>query len=190
MLSHRYDDALVFAAKAHRTQTRKASQIPYIAHLLSVSALVIEQGGSEDCAIAALLHDAVEDQGGLGMADRIEAAFGPIVRRIVMECSDREDDCDTPWQVRKDRYIAHITDKSPEAILVTTADKLHNATAILNDLRQMGPAVFDRFTAGRDGTLWYYRALADALSLRAPDALGDRLDAVVRTIEAEVSSIG
>lgn len=184
MLTHRFDDALAYAARLHRGQCRKGSGIPYIAHLLSVSALVLEYGGDEDQAIGGLLHDAVEDQGGLAEAARIEARFGPRVARIVLACSDSLADRKEPWQERKTRYLAGIAAKSDDAVLVTACDKLHNATAILTDLRDEGARVFDRFTARRDGTLWYYRALSDALAQRLPGRLSRRLDDVVRRIEA------
>lgn len=187
MLSHRFDDALAFASETHRGDLRKASDIPYISHLLSVCALTLEYGGDEDCAIAALLHDAVEDHGGLAMADQIGEKFGTKVRDIVLECSDRSDDQDTPWRVRKDAYLASIAQKSDAAILVTTCDKLHNATTILNDLRCDGLSIFSRFTAGRDATLWYYRELLDRLSMRAPYALTLRLSIIVAQIESDVS---
>lgn len=187
MLSHRFDDALAFASQIHRAQRRKGSDVPYISHLLSVCALTLEYGGDEDCAIAALLHDAVEDHGGLAMADQIEEKFGTTVRDIVLECSDRGDDQDTPWRFRKDAYLASIPRKSEAAILVTSCDKLHNATMILNDLRNDGLSVFSRFSAGRDEVLWYYRQLLDRLSMRAPYALTLRLSIIIAQIEADVS---
>ena len=184
MLTHRFDDALQFAARAHRDQWRKATRIPYIAHLLGVCSLVLDYGGDEDQAIGGLLHDAVEGQGGQAMLATISDRFGPRVAAIVLACSDSTDQAKEPWKDRKLRYLAGIADKSDDAILVTACDKLHNATAILTDLEQDGPAVFDRFTAGRDGTLWYYRELATALSTRLPGPLTDRLAATVARIEA------
>ncbi|MEE4188977.1 MAG: HD domain-containing protein [Roseobacter sp.] len=185
MLTDRFDDAFGFAASAHRSQSRKVSGVPYIAHLMSVSALTLEYGGDEDCAIAALLHDAVEDQGGMAMAETIGARFGSRVRGIVLECSDRTSNNDNaPWRTRKERYIAQIMTKSDDAILVTSCDKLHNASSIVADMDVLGTRVFDRFRGKRDGTLWYYRALADALSTRAPGPLNTRLSAVVSHLEA------
>ena len=184
MLTHRFDDALRYASALHRTQFRKVSNIPYIAHLMSVSALVLEYGGDEDQAIAGLLHDAVEDQGGLNTLDHIRQTYGPRVAGIVMECSDNDGEDKLPWQDRKDAYIASIASKSDDAILVTGCDKLHNATTILTDLQVLGPQVFDRFTAKRDGTLWYYRTLSDALTPRAPAPLSTRLAETVTAIEA------
>ncbi len=184
MLTHRFDDALQFAARSHRDQWRKATRIPYISHLLGVCSLVLDHGGDEDQAIAALLHDAVEDQGGDAMLATISDRFGARVAAIVLACSDSTDQTTEPWKVRKDRYLAGIAEKDDDAVLVTACDKLHNATAILNDLETDGPAVFDRFTAGRDGTLWYYRGLAEALCARLPGPLTDRLATTVTRIEA------
>ncbi|MDG4649071.1 HD domain-containing protein [Roseibacterium sp. SDUM158017] len=184
MLTERFDAALAYARAAHATQTRKATAIPYMSHLMAVSSLVLEAGGDEEQAIAGLLHDAIED------ADATEtglaAQFGERVARIVAECSDHHGGTEKAgWQTRKDAYLAGIATKSPDAVLVTTCDKLHNATAILEDLRAIGPTVFDRFTAGRDGTLWYYDGLAQALSARMPGPLAGRLSRVVAELHAE-----
>jgi (p)ppGpp synthase/HD superfamily hydrolase len=187
MLSDRFDDALGFAAQLHRDQRRKGAETPYIAHLLSVAALTLEYHGDEDCAIAALLHDAVEDQGGLAIAKTIENRFGARVARIVIECSDRGDDQDTPWHTRKTRYIASLADKSADAVLVTSCDKLHNATAILEDIVSEGLSVFNRFSAPRADVIWYYRELAEALQNRAPGPLTARLSKTVAQIEYWVS---
>ncbi len=184
MLTDRFDDALGLAAKLHRTQARKVSNIPYIAHLLAVTALVLEHGGDEDQAIAALLHDAVEDQGGMATAEMIRRRFGDRVADCVLACSDTTAPDTEPWTLRKERYLASLATKSPEALLVTSCDKLHNASSILVDLQVIGPEVFERFTAKRDGTLWYYRSLADALTRLRPGPLSDRLDATVAEIEA------
>ncbi|MAM61731.1 HD domain-containing protein [Maritimibacter sp. UBA3975] len=183
MLTDRFDDALSLAARLHRTQTRKGSGIPYISHLMAVSALVIENGGDEDQAIAGLLHDAVEDQGGQETADMIRATYGDRVADIVLACSDAVDQSRIAWRDRKNRYLASLATKGEDALLVTSCDKLHNATAILTDLRAHGPAVFDRFTARRDGTLWYYRQLADTLTRVRPGPLSDRLAATVAALE-------
>jgi len=183
MLTHRFDDALSLAARLHRSQVRKGAGIPYISHLIAVSGLVLEYDGDEDQAIAGLLHDAVEDQGGLATRDLIARQFGDRVARIVMACSDNDGEADTPWKPRKLAYLAGIATKGEDALLVTSCDKLHNATTILEDLRRHGPGVFDRFTAKRDGTLWYYRALAQALSSSRPGYLSDRLSRVVTDLE-------
>lgn len=188
MLTHRYDDALGYAARLHRDQRRKGSGIPYISHLLSVSALVLEYGGDEDQAIGGLLHDAVEDQGGQKTAREIDSLFGSRVVQIVQDCSDSDGDTKAPWKPRKLAYLAGIASKSEDAVLVTACDKLHNATTILFDLQTIGPDVFNRFTARRDGTLWYYHELARALSTRLPGPLTVRLADTVAQIEAQTGS--
>lgn len=169
MLSERYDAALAFASALHRSQTRKGSGIPYIAHLLSVSALVIEAGGDEDQAIAALLHDAVEDQGGLPTLARIEAEFGAPVARIVADCTDADTIPKPPWRQRKEAYLAALPRKPEASLLVALADKVHNARAIIADKARQGDAAFDRFRGGRDGTIWYYRSCAAAFLGRIAD---------------------
>lgn len=186
VLSNRFGAALMFAESSHRQQTRKGSDIPYVAHLLAVTALVLEHGGDEDQAIAALLHDAVEDQGGPEMADRIRLRFGDRVAAIVLACTDSLATPKPPWRARKAAYIATIPGKTDDAILVTLADKTHNATAIVEDRRVVGEAIWHRFTGGRAGTLWYYRALADALAARAPGPLAERLQRTVAELESPV----
>jgi (p)ppGpp synthase/HD superfamily hydrolase len=162
LLSARFDSALVFAAQLHATQARKGSGVPYIAHLLAVASLVLEHGGTEDDAIAALLHDAVEDQGGRATRDRIRALFGVAVTAIVDGCSDTDQTPKPPWKQRKEAYIAHLPDASASVRLVSLADKVHNAQTILHDYRRMDAALWSRFTAGRDDQLWYYRSLVQA----------------------------
>ena len=171
MLTDRFENALSLAARLHRTQTRKGSGIPYISHLMAVSALVIEYGGGED-------------QGGQATADMIRATYGARVADIVLACSDSVQQDKEDWQWCKDRYIASLATKGEDALLVTSCDKLHNATAILTDLREHGPGVFDRFTAKRTGTLWYYRQLADRLTEIRPGPLSDRLAETVAALEA------
>jgi GTP pyrophosphokinase len=183
-LGPRFSDALAFANEVHGAQLRKGTTIPYIAHLLAVAALVIEAGGSEDAAMAALLHDAVEDQGGRAMLDRIHARFGAEVAEIVEACTDADVAPKPPWRERKEAYVAAIPHKSKDALLVSLADKVHNAGAILNDYREIGEPLWSRFNGGRAGTLWYYRALADALRGRTPTALWQRLEDAVVALEA------
>src|SRR4051794_26534697 len=164
-LSERFNDALVFTAELHCTQTRKgADEIPYISHLLGVASLVIEAGGDEDMAIAALLHDAVEDQGGYETLRRIHQRFGERVAHIVEGCTDDFTGHNrTAWCERKTRYIQHVREHSDEETrVVSLADKVHNARTILLDHIEVGDMVFNRFRAGKEGTLWYYRALVDA----------------------------
>jgi len=173
----------VFAAQTHRTQRRKGSGIPYVGHLLGVCSLVIEDGGSEDEAIAALLHDAAEDQGGERMLAEIRARFGEHVADIVAACSDTFETPKPPWQERKQTYIDHL-DGEPEAVLrVSLADKLFNARAILRDYLLVGDVIWARFKAGRDGQLWYYRELADHFSRLLPERMAAELTEVVGELE-------
>jgi len=181
--SARFREALIFAAQLHATQTRKGTNIPYIAHLLAVAAIALEYGAGEVEATAALLHDAVEDQGGLPMLERIRELFGADVAAIVDGCTDSYTEPKPAWRKRKEDYIAHIADTSPSVRLVSCADKLHNARAILADLRTHGETVWSRFKGGRDGTLWYYRALADALTEAEKNSLTEELERVVTEVE-------
>lgn len=184
-LSERFDHALAYAATAHRQQVRKGSGVPYVAHVLAVAALVIEFGGDEDEAIAALLHDAVEDQGGLTRLADIESRFGLRVAGIVSECSAEAKD-GAGWRARKLRYLAALDSVSPSAVLVSVADKAHNARSILTDLRRAGPPVWDRFNAPEADQRWYYRELLGAYRRRAAgdDRIGPLVDDLAATVEA------
>ena len=187
MLSQRFHDAARLATELHAGQTRKGTQIPYVSHLLAVTALVIEYGGNEDQAIAALLHDAVEDQGGLRTLSEIRERFGDPVADVVDALSDAYGDADTvkpPWRERKEAYLAALPTHPPSALLVSAADKLHNATTILRDLRSQGNTIWDRFNGGRDGTLWYYRALVSAFEELGPSSLAAELKLVVEAMTA------
>lgn len=173
MLTSRFVDALSHAFELHQEQFRKQTEIPYISHLMSVSALVLEDGGSEDEAIAALLHDAVEDQGGARTLEEIRQRFGAQVAQIVEACSDSVTDdpaTKAPWVERKRAYLDHVEHKSSGALRVTAADKLHNARSVLADYRVIGEKLWERFSGGFEGTLWYYRALADRLGARCPES--------------------
>lgn len=186
-LGEAFQEALGFAAELHRTQTRKASEVPYIGHLLSVAGLVIEADGTETEAIAALLHDAAEDQGGQDTLARIQQRFGEQVAAIVEECSDTVVTPKPPWRQRKEAYIAHLDKASPSAILVSIADKLDNARAILRDFRREGPAVWQRFnTTDPYDHLWYYRSLLGVYRRRSDVWLIDELEAVIRQLEEEI----
>jgi (p)ppGpp synthase/HD superfamily hydrolase len=179
----RFEEALEFAAATHRTQVRKGSGIPYVGHLLGVCSLVIEDGGSEDEAIAALLHDAAEDRGGERMLAEIRTRFGDNIADIVAACSDTFEMPKPPWQERKQTYIEHL-DSQPEAVLrVSLADKLFNARAILRDYLVVGDQIWDRFKAGRDGQLWYYRELADRFSRLLPGRMAVELTEVVQELD-------
>jgi (p)ppGpp synthase/HD superfamily hydrolase len=183
ILSARFEKALVFATQLHREQTRKGTTIPYIAHLLGVASIVLEHGGNEDEAIAALLHDAIEDQGGASTREEIRRRFGETVVAIVNGCTDAEVIPKPPWRARKEAYIAHMAHASPSVRLVSAADKLHNARAILADYRVLGEALWKRFNGGKAGTLWYYRSLVSAFRARGTNSLVEELDRVVSEIE-------
>jgi GTP pyrophosphokinase len=179
----RLAEAITYALNIHAAQMRKGAQTPYIGHLLGVASLVIEHGGDEDQAIAAVLHDAIEDCGAAQEAV-IAARFGARAAAIVRGCTDADTLPKPDWQLRKDRYIAHLEHADADILLVSCADKLHNARAILTDLQTHGAEVFTRFSAGQAKTIWYYRALADVFCRRLPGALSRDLDATVRQIEA------
>jgi (p)ppGpp synthase/HD superfamily hydrolase len=181
-LTTRFDEALALASDLHRTQSRKGTQVPYVAHLLAVAGLALEHGADEDEAIAALLHDAVEDQGGPRTATMIRARFGDRVAEIVLACTDTDAVPKPPWRPRKEAYVAHIRGASPSARLVSACDKLHNVRTLVADYRVVGEALWDRFTGGRQ-TLWYYRALVDAFASHGRTSLVDELDRVVTELE-------
>jgi (p)ppGpp synthase/HD superfamily hydrolase len=183
-LGDRFDDALTYAARLHRAQTRKQSGIPYVSHLLSVAALVLEDGGDEDETIAALLHDAVEDQGGAARLAEIRDRYGERVAAIVAGCSDTDQQPKPPWRQRKEAYLRHLADPAtPESVLrVSAADKLHNARSVLSDRHEVGEVVWDRFNAGRDEQLWYYRSLVEILRNRFPGRMTDELADVVQRL--------
>lgn len=180
MLSERFDEALNLASRLHRAQMRKHTSIPYVSHLLIVAGTVIEQGGDEDTAIAALLHDAVEDQGGRATLELIERMFGPRVAGLVMEVTDAEVVPKPPWRSRKERYLAGMRAMSPEALLIAVADKLHNARSTLADYRLSGPAVWERFNANAEMQAWFYRAFLAAAGAHPgrPDRLLEELRGV------------
>ena len=182
-LTARFREALWWAAFLHADQARKGSGVPYVAHLLAVTALVLEHGGDEDAAIAALLHDAVEDQGGKETLERIRSRYGERVASMVEACSDTMTSPKPPWRERKERYIAHLAHVSGNALLVSMADKLHNARAIRSDYRTNGEAVWERFRGGKNGTLWYYQALCEAFARRGS------LPELAQELRAEVDEI-
>lgn len=184
-LSERFSDALRFAAERHADHVRKGTDIPYVAHLLGVASIALECGADENEAIGALLHDAVED--GKARLQEIHDRFGAAVADIVAGCSDTDVIPKPAWRTRKETYIAHIPTASPSVQLVSAADKLHNARAILRDYREIGEPLWGRFNGGRAGTLWYYRALVDAFR-RVCSPLVDELDRVVSELESLASA--
>jgi (p)ppGpp synthase/HD superfamily hydrolase len=183
VLTPRFAEAFAYAARLHAQQVRKGTTVPYLSHLMSVAALVLEDGGDEDEAIAGLLHDAVEDQGGKPTLVEIERLFGARVARIVLGCTDSDVVPKPPWRERKERYVAHLAHAEPDVRRVSSADKLHNARSILTDYRVVGDALWSRFTAGKDETLWYYRSLVSAFRAAGGGRLVDELDLVVSELE-------
>lgn len=197
MLTARFREALLYASQLHAAQTRKQVQaagslpVPYVAHLLAVAALVLEHGADEDEAIAALLHDAIEDQGGEPTRQRIRRLFGERVVDIINGCTDAEDEPKPAWEERKRKHVASIGCADESVRLVTAADKLHNARSVFADYQRFGEASWARFRGGRAGTLWYYRAMVEALrqapSPRARPLIED-LDRVVTALEQAAAS--
>ena len=183
ILTPRFDDALVYARRLHDGQVRKGSGTPYIGHLLAVTAIVLEHGGNEDEAIAALLHDAVEDQGGAPTREEIRRRFGDSVVAIVDGCTDTDQTPKPSWHQRKEAHLAHLREASSSVRLVAAADKLHNARSVLADYREHGEAIWEQFRGGRAGTLWYYRAMTDALADAGPTPLSAELDRTVGELE-------
>ena len=178
-LTERFQEALGYATALHRNQRRKGTDIAYVAHLLGVASIALEIGADEDQAIAALLHDAVEDQGGAPILADIRSRFGERVAAIVADCTDTDIEPKPPWRARKEAYIASLTHKAQDSLLVSLADKTHNARAIVDDLAVLGPAIWQRFTGRREGTLWYYDALAGAFQQHLPGRGADRLAHIV-----------
>jgi len=182
-LSQRFDEALVLASSLHRAQARKASGVPYIAHLLGVTSLVLEEGGSEDMAIAALLHDAAEDQGGEEILDRIAAMFGSEVARWVRQASDSFVHPKPKWEARKRHHLAEIPTADREARLIMLADKVHNARSILADHARVGSEVWDRFSVPRERTMWYYESLLGVFERGLSPVLYDALNDCVKRMK-------
>ena len=183
MLTDRFEQALVYASRLHAKQLRKGSATPYVSHLLAVAALVLEHGADEDQAIAALLHDAVEDQGGPKTLAAIRRRFGPVVAAIVSACSDTDATPKPPWRPRKEAYLQHLRTAPAAVRLVSAADKLHNARSTVADLRTLGPRVWKRFHAGPADQLWYYRSLVAIFRRRGPRRLAEELARVVAEME-------
>ncbi len=186
-LGPRFRRAFLFAAEKHAAQARKASTIPYIAHLMGVASLVLEFGGDEEMAIAALLHDVVEDCGGEPMLKEVRRRFGKRVAKIVDGCTDSYITPKPPWRERKDAYIEHLRTADAATRLVSAADKLNNIRSILSDYRQLGDGIWERFNGGRTGTLWYYCALLNEFLRDKPGRLIREYELEVRELEAITS---
>jgi (p)ppGpp synthase/HD superfamily hydrolase len=187
-LGRRFDRALLYATDAHATQFRKGTDRPYIGHLLGVAAIVLTHGGDEDEAIAALLHDVVEDQGGKPRLRDIRRKFGSRVAGIVEGCTDSDTEPKPPWRERKEAYLLHLRTADASVRLVSAADKLYNAREILSDFRLHRHSVWARFKGGKQGTLWYYGEVAKILRARRPETvfkeLVGELDRVVSDLKA------
>lgn len=183
MLSPRYDEAFKFAHDLHRAQTRKGSSVPFISHLLAVSAIVIESGGDEDQAIGALLHDAAEKGDGKNTIADIKRQFGDSVAEIVSDCTDSLAEPKPGWRSRKEIYLAKLPATSPQSQLVSLADKIHNAEAIALDYQIYGDSIWLKYEDGADGVRWYYAALATRFARLMPGPLSDRLARAVAGIK-------
>lgn len=175
-----FTTAVGYTIAAHAGQRRNQSPVPYIAHPLAVCSLVLEAGGDEDLAIAALLHDTAEDHGGRQRLTDIRVRFGARVAAIVEGCTDSLDDPKPPWRVRKERYLEHLRQASDDVLLVSVADKLHNARSVLIDYRQHAEALWSRFAGGRDYAAWYLVELARLFGEKRPGPLADELHRVVQ----------
>jgi (p)ppGpp synthase/HD superfamily hydrolase len=190
-LTPKFVEAVRYAAEKHGTQTRKASDIPYLGHLLSVAGLVIEADGTQTQAIAALLHDAAEDQGGEETLAEIREEFGADVATIVAECSDTFETPKPPWRQRKESYIRHLPDASDDSIIVSLADKLDNARAILRDFRAHGDELWQRFNEqDPQRHLWYYRSLLEVYSDRVDNWMVHELRDVIDALEDSIHQSG
>jgi GTP pyrophosphokinase len=192
VLTDKFDRALLYATHVHGGQVRKGTSTPYVAHLLAVAATVLEYGGDEELAIAALLHDSVEDQGGAARLEDVRNRFGDRVARIVEACSDSLADTakgerKADWLQRKEAYIAHLGNVDEDILRVSLADKVHNARAILRDLRkpEIGKGIWARFNQPKERTLWHYRSLADLFCRRLPGQLSNELREIVEVLEVE-----
>jgi GTP pyrophosphokinase len=190
MLSKRFEEALVFAARTHSGQVRKGTSVPYVSHLLGVTGIALDYGADEDEAIAALLHDAVEDQGGLPILEEIRHCFGDRVAEIVDGCTDSYTTPKPPWMERKRAYLKRVHSASASVCLVSAADKLYNVQAILRGHRQLGDAVWKHFNAAPEEILWYYRSLVDAFQKISDGALIHELDLMVGQLESLIRSPG
>ncbi len=195
VLTERFTEAVEYARQLH-TEYRKGTGIPYMAHLIGVAALVMGEAGgripvTQDMVIAALLHDAVEDHGGTPRLREIEQRFGPNVARMVAALSDtfaEEHDKKEGWEERKNNYLARLRDEPGDVLLISAADKLYNAKAILDDFKEIGPAVFDRFKRGPKQQLWYFDELLKVFRAHPPNRIVNDLERIVHELRAVTSS--
>jgi len=182
-LGPRLQRAFRYAAEKHDGQTRKQSAVPYLSHLMAVASLVLEAGGDEDMAIAALLHDVVEDCGGMPRLREIRRQFGPRVAKIVEGCTDSFGEPKPEWVERKEDYLREVKHADVETRLVSASDKLHNVRTILADYRLQGEEIWKRFSGRKEGTLWYYRALSNEYQQRNPNRITRELEIAVAQLE-------
>lgn len=187
-LGLRLQQAFRYAAEKHAGQTRKKTAVPYLSHLIAVASLVLEAGGDEDLAIAALLHDVVEDCGGVPRLQEVRKKFGPRVAKIVEGCTDSFTDPEPPWLERKKEYLSKLKDEDADTRLVSACDKLHNVRTLFTDYRQQGESVWERFQGKREGTLWYYRAISAEFRRREPNRITHELEITVRELEKAVNA--
>ena len=185
-LSSRFDRAFAYAHEVHAAQTRKGSGAPYLGHLMGVSSIVLDDGGTEDEAIGGLLHDAAEDHGGRTRLEDIRSHFGDAVARIVEDCTDAWDTPKPAWLARKQAYVEHARALPPSSLRVSAADKVHNTYAILRDLRNIGEAAWARFDAPADDVIAYYESLVRAYREAGGGRLVDELERIVRGIQREM----
>jgi (p)ppGpp synthase/HD superfamily hydrolase len=185
----RIQQASTLALSLHARQTRKGSTVPYAAHLWQVAGLVAEMGGSEDEIIAALLHDAVEDQGGLATLEKIRQAFGDVVAQIVLECSDsHEEESKLPWRTRKEEHLNSLADASPMTLRIMLADKIQNARSIVMERDRLGDSAFEKFNGKRDGTLWYYDRAILLFDRRCPSHWTRELARLIERMKQPVAA--
>jgi (p)ppGpp synthase/HD superfamily hydrolase len=189
-IGKKFNQAFLFAARMHAAQKKKGTDVPYLFHLMGVASLVLEAGGDEDMAVAALLHDVVEDCGGVPMLKEVRRRFGERVAHIVDGCTDAYTTPKPPWRERKEQYIQRLRDEDDEVRLVSAADKLHNLRSILVDYRELGEPFWERFNGKREGTLWYYRTLTGEFLRRKPNRITSELARVLGQLEELVGSLG
>jgi (p)ppGpp synthase/HD superfamily hydrolase len=182
-LSPQFEKALTYATRIHGGKLRKKTRIPFVAHILGVAAIAMEYGANETEAIGALLHDAVEDCGGAKRLRDIERKFGKKVAKIVEGCTDTDQTPKPPWLERKKAYVVHVRHASTPTKLVSASDKLHNVRAILMDYRKEGEKVWSRFNRGKEGALWYYRALVNAFKGKRIRPLVQELNRTLTQLE-------
>jgi GTP pyrophosphokinase len=182
-LTERFEEALVYAVRQHAGQWRKGGTVPYATHVLGVASIVLDHGGDEDQAIAALLHDVVEDCGGMPRLEEISRRFGKRVARMVDGCTDSYEIPKPPWLERKKEYLVRVQNEEPDTLVVSAADKLHNTRALLRHLQERGEETWDLYNGGKEGTLWYYRALWDLYREKIPGLMTDELGRVIARIE-------